>query len=129
MRSPILSATTAVLLLAAVVPGALAAEPTVTEAPVQVEAPTPSPTATGPYDGTIVVDPTFVSGGVLPTQRPRQPQAPVAPGLTPPPTDAIVSSAPSGAGLAVPALILASSVVLALAVAPRPARRRTPRRA
>ena len=128
MRSLILSVATAVLLVTAVVPGALAADPSATEAPAQLEAPTPTPGATGPYDGTIVVDPTFVSGGVLPTQRPRQPGAQDAPELTPPPTDAGAVVARADGGLPVPLLILGVSALVALGAMPRPARRRTRRR-
>ena len=48
MRSLILSVATAVVLMTAVVPGALAADPSGTDAPTQVEEPTPAPTRHGP---------------------------------------------------------------------------------
>jgi hypothetical protein len=125
MRSLIRSVATAVVLLADVVPGALAADPSATDGPTPVVEPTP----TGPYDGTIVVDPTFVSGGVLPTQRPSRPGSQDGPRITPPPTDGVAATAPADAGLPVSVLILASSAVLALGAMPRPAHRRRSRQA
>jgi hypothetical protein len=128
MRSLILSVATAVVLTAAVVPGALATEPSGTDAPTPVEVPTPSPTAPGPFEGTIVVDPTFVSGGELPTQPPANAQGPARPAITPPPTDAAIETNATGTGLQVPLLLLAATAAVAALATPGRARRRAGRR-
>ena len=70
---------------------AATATPNATENPVPDASPTATPAA--PYDGTIVVDPTFVSGGEVRTQ-PAPTAHPGAPGVTPPPTDASSVAAP-----------------------------------
>jgi hypothetical protein len=141
MRRLLLSLATAAVLTGSVVPAALAADPTAdpvaTAAPPDA-APTdgvPQPTATpGPYDGTVVEDPTFVSGGELPTQPPGAATTPGAPGLTPPPTDARVAAPMARSGSQLPLILLVASAVAALVASPvRRARRlprtsRTPRR-
>ena len=129
MRSLILSATMAVLLTAAIVPGALATDPSGTDAPTQIAEATPAPTATGPYDGTIVVDPTFVSGGELPTQPPANGAGRPRPGITPPPTDAVaVAGAPIGPGLPIPIVLVLAAGAIATLFTPGRARRAACRR-
>ena len=125
MRSLVLSVATAVVLLTAVAPGAFAADPSATDAPAPITDPNPTPT--GPYDGEIVVDPTFVSGNELPTQAPSAPTrhaGPAGPAITPPPTDLAAGTSSTAGGLPVTILALVASALVALTVTPR----RRPRR-
>src|SRR3954447_1059835 len=87
--------------------------------------PYPAPTATSPgsYDGTIVEDPTFVSGGELPTQPASRAPAPGGPVVTPPPTDTPVVATPSPAS-SVPFVLLAAAALIALTLAPASRARR-----
>jgi hypothetical protein len=128
MRSLVLSVAVAVVILTAAAPGAFAADPSVTGDPVVATNPTAAPT--GPYDGQIVEDPTFVSGGTLPTQPPGRPDSPARPLVTPPATDSVATgTGPGSSSPAMPLLILAASAVTALVAAPRPMARRSTRRA
>src|SRR5437763_698018 len=108
MRTQLLSLTAAAVLAAALVPATYASDPspsagdrsgsprpaemspaTASALPAETPAPTAAGTAapTGPYDGTVVEDPTFVSGGEIPTQPASARPPPGGPRLTPPPTD------------------------------------------
>lgn len=132
MRSLLLPVAMAAVLAVAIAPGTLAGEPDATPVAPAIGDPNPTPTATpaGPYDGDIVVDPTFVSGGELPTQAPVAAHGAPRPRLTPPPTDAVSDPAASGASMLLPFLVLATAGLLALAVAasPRSLTRRRRRR-
>jgi hypothetical protein len=129
MRTLLDSLATAAALAVAVVPAASAAEPSfqvggeaATPSP-PVVAPDPTATPAGPYDGTIVVDPTFVSGGELPTQPASAPSAaPQAPGVTPPPTDA-AGAVPAPRGQSPVFVLLGAAAALALLTAGVPRRR------
>jgi len=123
MRRLLISLVTAAALVVAVVPAVLAAEPSpVTNETAATPAPTdgtqePTPAPTGPYDGTIVVDPTFVSGGELPTQP--APAAPArSPRITPPPTDAAAAGSSAAGATPLPMLLLLVSAVIALLASP-----------
>jgi len=123
MRRLLVSLATAAALAVAVVPAALAADPTsVTGDAITTPTPTdPAPEATatpGPWDGQVVEDPTFVSGGELPTQAPGAGSTPAAPGITPPPTDAPAVVQASGAITRVPLLLLAAAALVATLVSP-----------
>src|SRR5690349_11240564 len=121
MRRLLVSLATAAALVVAVVPAALGADPSLapvdavaTPAPTQA----PDPTATpGPYDGTIVEDPTFVSGGELSTQAPGSPRTRL-PGVTPPPTDAAVVAPATTPSSPLPLFLLAASALIALLASP-----------
>ncbi len=123
MRRLLVSLVTAAALAVAVVPAAFAADPTSASGDaVMTPAPTdaaPEATATpGPWDGQVVEDPTFVSGGELPTQAPDTGATPAAPTITPPPTDATAVVQATGAISQLPLLLLAAAAVIALLVSP-----------
>jgi len=123
MRRLLVSLATAAALAVAVVPAALAADPASANGDA---AATPAPTATapdatatpGPWDGQVVEDPTFVSGGELPTQAPGAGSTPAAPGITPPPTDAPAVGQAAGTTTQLPLLLLAAAGLVALLVSP-----------
>jgi hypothetical protein len=85
-----------------------------TPAPTEAADPTATP---GPYDGTIVEDPTFVSGGELPTQAPGSTKT-TTPGVTPPPTDAAIVAPATSPSSPLPLLLLAASAFIALLASP-----------
>jgi hypothetical protein len=123
VRRLLISLAAAAALAVAVVPAAFAVDP----APATGDAvttpasssPAPEATATpGPWDGQVVEDPTFVSGGELPTQAPGTGSTPAAPGVTPPPTDAPAVVQAAGATLQLPLLLLAAVALLAMLVNP-----------
>ena len=122
MRRLLVSLATAAALAVAVVPAALAADPSSATGAVTTPAPTqPAPEATatpGPYDGQVVADPTFVSGGELPTQAPGTGSTPAAPGITPPPTDASAVVQAAGVTTQLPLLLLTVTALVALLVRP-----------
>lgn len=117
MRRILVSLATAGVLATAVMPAVFAADPSGGD-PVATPVPTdaaPQPTATpGPYDGTYVEDPTFVSGGELPTQPPGTGTVPGAAGLTPPPTDAPAAASTARAGTLLPLVLLTGAALVAL---------------
>src|SRR4051812_21431262 len=144
MHRSLVSLAVAIMIATASVPAVLAADtsglgdPSGTPVPSEatgVETPTPVPTATadphpaptptppGSYDGTIVEDPTFVSGGELPTQPASRAPAPGGPVVTPPPTDTPVVATPSPAS-SVPFVLLAAAALIALTLAPASRARR-----
>jgi hypothetical protein len=119
----LVSLATAAALAVAVVPAAFAGEPAwapgvgiTTPAP---SGPAPEATATpGPWDGQVVEDPTFVSGGELPTQAPGSGSTASAPGVTPPPTDAPAVVQATGTTSQLPLLLLAAAALVTMLVSP-----------
>jgi hypothetical protein len=121
----LVSLVTAAALVVTLVPSTFAADPS--SDPAQ-----PTATPAGPYDGTIVEDPTFVSGGELPTQPAATAAPPRAPGITPPPTDVQGTLQHAGQTSALCVLLLVAAGVLAVFSSPalrrhqeRRSRRRT----
>src|SRR3954451_22306570 len=124
MRRTVISVVAAAALLVALVPAVLAGdassaagEPGATPSPAPAasdDAPEPTGTAPGPYDGTIVEDPTFVSGGELATATPTTGLPTGSASLTPPPTDTGVPAArqPAAGPIALVLLIAAGLVAL-----------------
>jgi hypothetical protein len=123
MRRLLVSLATAAALAVAVVPAAFASDPVPAMGDTVIAPgpsdPAPEATATpGPWDGQVVEDPTFVSGGELPAQAPGTGSTPAAPGVTPPPTDAPAVVQATGTTTQLPLLLIAASALVAILVSP-----------
>jgi hypothetical protein len=123
VRSLLVSLATAAALAVAVVPTAFAADPTsvggdAVTTPAPTEPATEATATPGPWDGQVVEDPTFVSGGELPTQAPSAGSTPAGPGITPPPTDAPAVVQAAGATTQLPLLLLAAATLVAMLISP-----------
>lgn len=124
-RSALLALAIALVVAAALVPPALAADEPVPAGPTPTVEPTRTPTP-GDGNGEIVIDPTFIIETASPTATPRGEVLRVTgrPDRTPPATDTISAQTAPGTGLRVLFLVAIAVCSFALLAARVPAARR-----